>query len=65
MIFLVSYVSFYKEEVISELKDYGRIVYDSPVINVVGIETKRSKSTIESIEGVTSVDAGITGKLRY
>ena len=63
MIFLVTYRSFNRKDVINELKEYGEIVYDSPIMSVVGVKTNKSKRTIERVRGVTNVDVGISGKL--
>ncbi|MFJ7982388.1 hypothetical protein ACIQ1D_19180 [Lysinibacillus xylanilyticus] len=63
MKYLVSYVPSRKEEVINKLEYYGKIVYRSDILNVVGVKTHMDIITIKHIAGVTRVDVGISGKL--
>lgn len=63
MKYLVSYESHRRSDVIHKLGEYGDIFYESPIINVIGVETEMHKDTIERIVGVTRVDIGFRGHL--
>lgn len=66
MVFLVSYKSHRKTDVIQEVKKYGKIVYESPIIHVIGVETAvENKTILKKIVGVTRVDSGYSGKLAF
>ena len=56
-------VTYENKETIKELSKLGSITYKSPVINVLFIDTLKSRNELLNVEGVMSVTVPTTGRL--
>lgn len=56
-------ITYEDKETIKELSKLGSITYKSPVINVLFIETLKSKNELLNVEGVMSVTIPKNGRL--
>lgn len=66
MKYLVSHKSHNKKEITKAIEGYGRIIYDSSIINVIGVEaTNDNIEKIKMISGVTRVDEDVSGRITY
>ncbi|KOS61540.1 hypothetical protein FJQ98_16075 [Lysinibacillus agricola] len=56
-------ITYETKETIKEISKLGSITYKSPVLNVLFIDTYKSKNELLKIEGVMSVTVPTKGKL--
>lgn len=56
-------ITYENKETIKELSKLGSITYKSPVINVLFIDTEKSKNELMMVEGVMSVTLPRKGRL--
>ncbi|MCL1696377.1 hypothetical protein [Lysinibacillus sp. BPa_S21] len=56
-------ITYENKETIKELSKLGSITYKSPVINVLFIDTMKSRNELMNVEGVMSVTLPKNGRL--
>lgn len=57
------FIRFTNNSVLKEVVQHGEIIYQSPIMNLIGIRTETSKEELRNIEGVMKVEKERMGKL--